>query len=86
MFYRRDRHCFFLNWVVIVDVQGFVVLSRPGFIGRVHDSVCLNNVNVPVLPQGLQIMADQGFRHALPVIVLPRRNQAQVPAMMRRWG
>ena len=30
-----------------------------------------SHVNLPVLPQGLQIMADQGFEHNLPVIVLP---------------
>ena len=85
MFYRRDRHCFFLNWLVIVDVHGVVVLSRPGFSGRVHDSVCYQNVHMPVLPQGLQIMADQGFAHGLPVIVLPRHNQAPIPVGMRRY-
>ena len=84
MFYRRDRKCFFLNWVVIVDAMGYVVLSRPGFIGRVHDSICFQNVNVPVLPQGLHIMADQGFQHRLPVMVIPHQNQPQIPAPMRR--
>ena len=43
------------------------------------------NVNLPVLPAGLQIMADQGFEHRLPVIVLPHANQPQLPPMMRRW-
>ena len=84
LFYRRDRHCFFLNWLVIVDLDGFVVLSRPGFIGRAHDAGCFRNVPMPVLPQGLQIMADQGFPHGLPVLVLPRHNQAPIPAGMRR--
>ena len=41
MFYRCDRHCLFLNWLVIVDCLGNIVLSRAGFIGRVHDAVCL---------------------------------------------
>ena len=41
IYYRRDRHCHFLNWLVIVDVLGFIVLSRPGFLGRAHDSTCL---------------------------------------------
>ena len=40
IFYRRDRHCFFLNWLVIVDVQGYIVFSRPGFVGHLHDSTC----------------------------------------------
>ena len=39
---------------------------------------------MPVLPAGLQILADQGFEHRLPIIVLPRANQPQVPANMRR--
>ena len=40
IFYRKDRHCFFLNWIVIVDVEGFIVFSRPGFVGHLHDSTC----------------------------------------------
>ena len=84
IFYRRDRHCFFFNWVVIVDVLGFIVLSRPGSIGRAHDSNCFGNVHLPVLPQGLQILADQGFQHNPPVIVIPCQNQPQIPTGMRR--
>ena len=42
-------------------------------------------INVPVLPAGLQIMADQGFENRLPIIVLPRVNQPQIPAIMRRF-
>ena len=41
IYYRTDRHCFFLNWLVIVDVRGFVVYSRPGFLGRTADATCL---------------------------------------------
>ena len=41
LYYRRDRHCFFLNWLVVVDSLGNIVLSRPGFIGHVPDAVCL---------------------------------------------
>ena len=40
LFWRKDRHCFFMNWIVISDVQGFIVFSRPGFIGHLHDSTC----------------------------------------------
>ena len=42
LYWRGDRHCFFLNWNVIIDVAGFVVLSRPGFQGHLHDSTCLS--------------------------------------------
>ena len=41
IFYRHDRHCYFLNWVVIVDAVGYVVYSRPGFVGRTNDSACM---------------------------------------------
>ena len=41
LFYRPDRHCHFMNWLVIVDVLGYIVLSRPGFLGRSHDNTCL---------------------------------------------
>ena len=44
LFWRRDRHCFFLNWIVVVDVEGFIVFSRPGFVGHLHDSTCLRCV------------------------------------------
>ena len=50
-------------------------------------SVCLKfirNIQLPVLPQGLQIMADQGFAHQPPVIVLPRANQPALTAEMRK--
>ena len=41
LFYRRDRHCHFLNWIVIVDIKGYIVFSTPGFIGRAHDNAYL---------------------------------------------
>ena len=40
LFWRRDRHCFFLNWLVIIDVKGYVVYSRPGFVGHISDATC----------------------------------------------
>ena len=45
IFYRKDRHCHFLNWIVIADVQGFIVFSRPGFVGHLHDSTCYRYLN-----------------------------------------
>ena len=53
LFWRKDRHCFFLNWLVIVDVRGFVVYSRPGFVGHLHDLTCYRHINIPPFPQGL---------------------------------
>ena len=44
----------------------------------------VRNVNLPVLPAGLQIMADQGFEHRHPILVLPWANQPQVARIMRR--
>ena len=46
--------------------------------------ICFSNIVLPVLPRALQIMADQGFEHNLPVLVLPKANQAQVSKMMHR--
>ena len=45
MFYRVDRHCFFLNWLVITDVQGFIVYSRPGFLGHLNDKTCYRYIS-----------------------------------------
>ena len=41
LFWRKDRHCFFLNWIVVVDVEGYVTYSRSGFPGHLNDSTCL---------------------------------------------
>ena len=40
LFWRRDRHCFFMNWIVITDVHGYITFSAPGFCGHLHDSTC----------------------------------------------
>ena len=44
----------------------------------------LRNINVPPLPPGMQIMADQGFEHHAPVIVMPHANQPQLPPLMHQ--
>ena len=44
-----------------------------------------SQINIPVLPAGLQIMADQGFQNGYPVLVLPRFNQPVIPVNMRRY-
>ena len=48
--------------------------------------MCCSQIQLPVLPAGLQIMADQGFRNTHPLIVLPRHNQPQLPRHMRRYS
>ena len=40
LFYHGDRHCSFLNWLVITDVKGFIVYSQPGFMGHLNDLTC----------------------------------------------
>ena len=41
LYYRGDCHAFFLNWKVVVDVLGYIVLSRAGFLGKASDTNCL---------------------------------------------
>ena len=41
MYYRGDRKCHFLNWLVICDNNQQIVFSRPGFLGHAHDNTCL---------------------------------------------
>ena len=69
LFYRRDRKCFFMNWLVIIDAERYVVLSRPRFVGTSNDSTCLDQIQVPALPAGLQIMADKSFVNKSPYLV-----------------
>ncbi len=40
LFYRRDKHFHFVNWILVTDTKGFIVFSRVGFPGRMHDSLC----------------------------------------------
>ena len=42
-------------------------------------------VNIPVLPQGLQIMADLGFGNRPPLILPARENVLNVPDLMRKY-
>ena len=76
LFWRRDCHCFFMNWIVVVDVYGNIVFSRPGFVGHLADSTCYRNVTLPAFPQGLHIMADQGFANQSPLLLpIDRRGR-----------
>ena len=44
-----------------------------------------SQIQLPVLPAGLQIMADQGFRNRNPIIVLPRFSQPAIHPDIRRY-
>ena len=41
-------------------------------------------VHIPVLPQGLQIMADLGFANRHPLLVSTRANIPNVPEHMKK--
>ena len=43
------------------------------------------HVNLPVLPNGLHIMADQGFVRTGNVLVLPRNHRNIFPRALRRY-
>ena len=44
----------------------------------------IRHVNLPVLPNGLQIMADQGFPRTPPLLITTRNNRINLPAAVRR--
>ena len=41
-------------------------------------------IRLPVLPNGLQIMADPGFPNRRPLLVMPKRNDPRISDDMRR--
>lgn len=45
LYYRRDRSCHFINWLVIADVNGYFTFGRAGFRGHLIDSVCVKYTN-----------------------------------------
>ena len=40
LFWRRDRHCFFMNWMVIVTARNEICFSKPSFVGHLNDATC----------------------------------------------
>ena len=42
-----------------------------------------SHIRLPVLPNGLQIMADQGFANIRPLLVMPRAQYPGVDEIMR---
>ena len=43
-----------------------------------------SNIVLPVIPNGLQIMADQGFPRMNPLLIPARNNRNNLPARIRR--
>ena len=50
LFYRGDRHCHFLNYLVIIDIKGYVCYSRPGFVGHLNDTTCYEYSSLHIFP------------------------------------
>ena len=46
---------------------------------------CCSHINLPVLPQGLRIMADKGFANVSPLLLPVRAGRQALPKRMRRW-
>jgi hypothetical protein len=82
LYYRRDKHCHFVNWMVVVDIDGYFVFGQSGFRGHLIDSACYDYINMPVLPAGLHILGDRGFPQRRPLLVPIRRGQ-RVPEHTR---
>ena len=82
-FYRNDRGCHFINWLLIVDAHGYVTFSQTGFRGHLTDSTCYDYAMVPPTPPGTYLMADLGFARNNNVMVPARNRQRQGRQMNR---
>ena len=77
----KDWNRFSLNLFAHWNTNIYFMQFNP----KLHNYLVFSrHINVTMLPPELQIMTDQGFAHRLPVIVLPRANQLQIPCRMRR--
>lgn len=81
-FYRRDKHCHFLNVILVVDNDGFITFLKGGYLGHLVDVTCFQYARVPRLPDGLYLLGDSGFA-ATPQLVVPARP-GQLPGHIRR--
>ena len=43
-----------------------------------------SHINIPLLPDGLRIMADQGFKYAKPLLITPNKN-VRLPENLRKY-
>ncbi len=46
LFFRGDKRCHLINWILVTDTKGMIVFSRTGFPGRMHDSLCYRYVTL----------------------------------------
>ena len=74
-FYRKDKHCHFMNLLIIVDNDGFITFCKGGYMGHLVDATCFNYARIPRLPAGLFLLGDSGFPLTDQLIVPARRGQ-----------
>ena len=75
LFYRGDKRCHFVNTFLVVDIRGKVVFWKAGFQGHLNDATCYRNSGVPILPNGLKLLADMGFPHDHMMLTPRGQNQ-----------
>ena len=71
--------------ICLISLHLIICFLTPHNFYFIHH-VFFSQINLPVLPAGLQIMADQGFQNAHPILVLPRYNQPAIQPDMRRYN
>lgn len=85
LYYRRDKGCHLINWLVIADLDGYFVFGQSGFLGHTSDAGCYNMLPLGQLqlPPAALIMADRGFPQRHPTIVPIRRDQNILPQHLK---
>ena len=76
-YYRGDKKFHFMNMMVVVDTDGYIVYVKSGFMGHLTDATCYAYSHVPALPAGCLMMGDAGFPARPQLIVPVRRGQMQ---------
>ena len=71
--------------VVLAYICSDFTYSRFLHCTHVNCQLYVRNITIPVLPQGIQIMADQGFRYQPAIIVLPKANRPAFTPEMRKY-
>lgn len=91
-YYRGDKGFHFVNWLVIVDADGYFVHSSCGYAGHLPDATCLRLSHGigPGLPLPLRdnhkLMADGAFPEAGNIVtpVPPRQQPPQQRQILNR--
>jgi hypothetical protein len=81
-YYRRDKHCHFMNLIIVVDNNGYITFCKGGYMGHLVDATCFQYARIPPLPNGLCLLGDSGFP-ASPQLIVPARA-GQLPGNIRR--